>query len=304
MENTYVLETRGLSHHFADGATVLNHINLQVPAGSVYGFLGPNGAGKTTTLRLVLGLLQKQQGEILVFGQDFDRHRIGILQRTGAMIESPSLYGHLTAAENLQVLQKIYQCPAERIGQVLDKVGLAGTGNKKAARFSLGMKQRLSIAMALLHEPELLILDEPTNGLDPNGMIEVRELLLELNRKHGTTILISSHLLGEIEKMVSHVGIIHHGHLLFQGTLAGLQSERAAGARLSISTSDLEQTAAILRTRGFEPSQADTRLSLPMPAPEVIAAIVRELISANINLYELSPIQNDLEAIFMGMITN
>ena len=145
MKNDLVLETLQLSHRFAEGSSILEDIHLQVPAGSVYGFLGPNGAGKTTTLRLVLGLLKKQQGSIRVFGKSFEKHRIEILRKIGAMIESPSLYGHLTAVENLLVLQIAYQCPKERIGQVLEMVGLAKTGTKRTARFSLGMKQRLGL---------------------------------------------------------------------------------------------------------------------------------------------------------------
>jgi ABC-type multidrug transport system ATPase subunit len=304
MKNPYALETTGLSHRFADGASVLKDIQLQVPAGSVYGFLGPNGAGKTTTLRLVLGLLKKQQGAVLLFGRPFEKDRMASLKKIGAMIESPSLYGHLTATENLLVLQKIYQCPVARIPEVLEMVGLPATGNKKAARFSLGMKQRLSIAMALLHEPDLLILDEPTNGLDPNGMIEIRELLLNLNRQRGITILISSHLLAEIEKMVSHVGIIHHGQLLFQGTLLQLQQERTAGARLMLRTDQLEKTAAILKSLGHPATLIDNAFHLPMPEPESVAALVRELVGAGIGLYEVSPAANDLEAIFMKMITD
>ncbi|TFF33641.1 ABC transporter ATP-binding protein [Mucilaginibacter psychrotolerans] len=304
MEQPFLLETRSLSHRFADGAAVLNNINLQVPAGAVYGFLGANGAGKTTTLRLVLGLLKKQRGEILLFGRPLESNRLQALSRIGAMIESPSLYGHLTAAENLQVLQKVYRCPEARIAQVLEMVGLAATGNKKAARFSLGMKQRLSIAMALLHEPDLLILDEPTNGLDPNGMIEVRELLLHLNRQHGITIAISSHLLGEIEKMVSHVGIIHHGSLLFQGSLADLQQERAAGARMILKTSDRQKTMAIMQAQGMQATFSQDAFSLPMPGPEATALLIRQLVGQGVDVYELSPIKNDLEAIFMDMITN
>lgn len=304
MENAYVLETNKLSHSFADGAMILNDINLRVPNGSIYGFLGPNGAGKTTTLRLILGLLKKQQGEISIFGKSFHQHRLELLQKIGAMIESPSLYGHLTATENLAVLQKIYQCPKERIPQVLQMVGLAATGLKKVSHFSLGMKQRLSIAMALLHEPSLLILDEPTNGLDPNGMIEVRELLLSLNKQYGITILISSHLLGEIEKMVTHVGIIHQGNLLFQNTLVELQKQRASNAQLALKTSNVRQTSELLIAKGIPCNVMDTFINIPMQEPALIASLVRELVNANINIYEVSPLQNDLEAIFMEMITN
>lgn len=170
-----------------------------VPKGSIYGFLGPNGAGKTTTLRLILGLLKRQTGSINVFNVPFDENRIEILNQTGSLIESPSLYSHLTAYENLNVLRKIYQCPESRINDVLELVGLSNTGKKKSGLFSLGMKQRLGIAIALLNNPALLILDEPTNGLDPNGILEIRELLKRINAESGITIVISSHLLSEIE---------------------------------------------------------------------------------------------------------
>src|SRR5829696_3960962 len=175
------VETTDLGHGYSGDAAVLCGIDLQVPQGSIYGFLGPNGAGKTTTLRLILGLLKKQEGSIKIFGEDFEKHRVASLRKIGSLIESPSIYSHLTAVENLRLLQKIYQCPRARIDEVLELVGLANTRNKKAGQFSLGMKQRLSIAIALLNSPSLLILDEPTNGLDPNGMIEVRELLRRLN---------------------------------------------------------------------------------------------------------------------------
>jgi len=221
--STYILETTGLSHQFSPRQPVLDQVGLRVPKGSIYGFLGPNGAGKTTTLRLVLGLLKKQKGQIFFFGRPFETCRISTLQKVGSLIENPSVYGHLTAEENIRVFQKIYRCPPERIGVVLRESLLADTGRKKAGQFSLGMKQRLGIAIALLNDPELLILDEPTNGLDPAGIIAMRELLTSLNRGKGTTILISSHLLSEIDKLVTHAGIINKGSLVFQGTLTGLK---------------------------------------------------------------------------------
>jgi len=201
-------------------------MDLRVPVGSIFGFLGPNGAGKTTTLRLILGLLKKQAGEICIFGKPFASHRIAILSRVGSLIESPSIYSQLTATENLRVLQKVYRCPEDRIGQVLQLTGLGDTGKKKAGKFSLGMKQRLGIAIALLNDPVLLILDEPTNGLDPEGIVEMRELFLGLHAR-GATILLSSHLLGEMEKLITHAGIIHKGQLLFQGTLGELREGRS-----------------------------------------------------------------------------
>src|ERR1700712_3603967 len=162
-----ILETRELSHRFGDNGVALDNVDLQVPEGSIYGFLGPNGAGKTTTLRLVLGLLKRQHGSISIFGKPFEENRIECLKKIGSLIESPSVYSHLTAFENLKIYQNLYGCALSQINEALTLVGLASTGKKKAGKFSLGMKQRLSLAIAIMHRPSLLILDEPTNGLDP-----------------------------------------------------------------------------------------------------------------------------------------
>ena len=223
----YVLETKGLTYAFSREQRILDAIDLQVPPGSIYGFLGPNGAGKTTTLKLILGLLTPQQGDISFWGRSFAQHRIDMLRKVGSFIESPSLYSHLSAKDNLLVWQKIYRCSPAAIPHVLQLTGLSDTGTKKAGKFSLGMKQRLAIAVALLHDPALLILDEPTNGLDPQGIVDIRLLLQRLNREHGTTIIVSSHLLSEVAKLVTHTGIIHKGKMLFQGTLQQLLDKHA-----------------------------------------------------------------------------
>ncbi len=298
----YVLETRDLGHSFSENEIVLDDINLRVEQGSIYGFLGPNGAGKTTTLRLVLGLLKKQRGSIRVFGQKFADDRVDILRRIGSLIESPSIYGHLTAAENLKLLQKIYQCPKARITEVLELVGLANTGKKKAGQFSLGMKQRLSIAIALLHSPTLLILDEPTNGLDPNGIIEIRELLRRLNREHGITIVISSHLLSEIDKLVSHIGIINKGQMIFQGTLDDLKQKQQQSLSVVFETSDEGETRAVFARNGLQVSFKDGKFSMPALPKEQIARINRELVEGGVEVFEISVIKNDLETIFIDMV--
>lgn len=214
-----------LSHRFDNHHLILNNINMTIEEGSIYGFLGPNGAGKTTTLKLILGLLKKQTGDIHLFGKPMEEHRLENLKKMGSLIEMPSIYSHLTAKENLLIWQKIYRTPVSRIPEVLELTGLSQTGTKKAGNFSLGMKQRLGIAVALLHRPPLLILDEPTNGLDPNGIVEIRELLKHLNQQHGITILISSHLLAEVEKVATHIGIIHQGVMRFEGALSNLQGD-------------------------------------------------------------------------------
>jgi len=298
----YCLETNHLTHHFSDNDRVLDDINLQVEHGSIYGFLGPNGAGKTTTLRLVLGLLSKQQGNISFFGMPFNEHRVSILKKVGSLIESPSIYGHLTAIENLSLLQKVYQCPKERIQEVLTLVGLQLTGKKKASQFSLGMKQRLSIAIALLHEPSLLILDEPTNGLDPNGMIEIRELLKKLNREQGITIIISSHLLAEIERLVSHVGIINKGKLLFQGTLEELNEKQQQSSCVVFDTSNESRTLEIIRAHQLDGTIRNGKIIIPLVSKDQMAELNTKLVQSGVSVYEMSVVKNDLETIFMELI--
>jgi lantibiotic transport system ATP-binding protein len=300
----YCIETQNLTHRFSQQEVVLRDINLQVQTASIYGFLGPNGAGKTTTLRLALGLLKKQQGSISFFGLPFQENRLPILKKIGSLIESPSLYGHLTAKENLSLLQKVYQCPKERIQEVLNLVGLPNTMGKKASQFSLGMKQRLSIAIALLHNPALLILDEPTNGLDPNGIIEVRELLKKLNQEKGITILISSHLLAEIEKLVTHVGIINKGQLLFQGTLDELKDKQQQSLSTIFETNDPERTMQIMTDRNLMPRLESGKFFLPSLSKETISTVNQQLVKSGIAVYEISVVKNDLETIFIDLINH
>ena len=298
----YCIETEKLVHKFSAEETVLNGISLQVPYGSIYGFLGPNGAGKTTTLRLILGLLKKQKGDIKVFNKSIGTERIEILKNLGSLIESPSLYGHLNATENLKILQTIYQCPKSRIAEVLKIVGLSNTGDKKTAKFSLGMKQRLSIAIAILHNPALLILDEPTNGLDPNGIIEIRELLKTLSTEHKMTIVISSHLLSEIEKMVTHLGIIHKGSLLFQGTLEELKWQQTISSVIKFTTNDATKTSEIINRNGLVPGHVDGQTTIPLVEKEIVAQLNQQLVNAGIKVYEINVIKNDLESIFIDLV--
>lgn len=299
----FCIETKNLTHRFSTLEVVLNNINLQVPEGSIYGFLGPNGAGKTTTLRLILGLLKKQTGDILVFGKPFQENRIEILKKVGSLIETPSLYGHLTAIENLKIFQKIYQCPISRITEVLALVGLENTEKKKVSQFSLGMKQRLSIALSMLHNPSVLILDEPTNGLDPNGIIEIRELLKKLNHENRITILVSSHLLSEIEKLVTHVGIINKGNVIFQGTLDELLNKQKQSSHLVFDTNDTEKASKIFKENDMVSETKNGKIIIPIVEREKIAILTEELVKNKIKIYEISSVKNDLESIFIE-ITN
>jgi lantibiotic transport system ATP-binding protein len=302
MTSTAIVKSTGLTYRFNKGEKTLDNINLQVEKGSIYGFLGPNGAGKTTTLRLLLGLLKKQEGSITVFEKEFDQHRIESLRKIGSLIEQPSLYLHLTARENLEVWRKIYSAPKEAIAPVLKLVGLENTASKKARQFSLGMKQRLSIAIALLHNPQLLILDEPTNGLDPTGIIEIRELIKRLNKENGVTIIVSSHILLEVERMATHVGIINKGKMLFQGTLNELQQKMHTHCSLQIDTSD--NTKALQLLSEYRPQNANGCLLLQVKERSAAAAINRTLVEQNIDVFLLQPQQNDLEQIFLNITSN
>jgi len=295
-----IIKTTGLNYFFSRGQQTLHNINLQVEKGSVYGFLGPNGAGKTTTLRLLLGLLTNQQGKIELFGDDMQHNRLPILKRLGSLIEQPSLYSHLTAKENLEVYRRIYGVDKTRVAHVLQLVGLQDTGKKKAKQFSLGMKQRLSIAIALLHNPELLILDEPTNGLDPNGIIETRELIKKLNSELGVTILVSSHILAEVEKMATHVGIINKGKMLFQGPLRDLQQMQTRKSFLNVKTSNNDAAFELLQS-AFAVERVNGHLQLPYQDNAATANLNRLLVANNIDVFMLQPQQNDLEQLFIDI---
>lgn len=299
----YCIETINLTHKFAENEIALSNVNLQITEGSIYGFLGRNGAGKTTTMKLILGLLKKQSGEIRVFGRPFEKNRVEILRRVGSMIESPSIYAQLTAVENLKIIQKVYDCPKRRIGEVLELVGLEKTGGKRAGQFSLGMKQRLSIAIALLHSPSLLILDEPTNGLDPNGIRETRELLKKMNADHGITILISSHLLSEIEKLVTHLGIINRGKILFQGTFDELVSRQRQNSFIVFETGDEMKTRQIIGDCGFSSRIEPGGIAVPFLEKKQIARVNRKLVQSGVEVYKIAKIENDLEKIFFDVIS-
>jgi len=211
----YVLETRNLSKQIR-GQRIVKNISLQIPRGSIYGLLGPNGAGKSTTLKMLSGLLRPSEGEVRVFGKPWRREH---LERIGTLIETPALYGNLTAYENLLVHTRLMGLPEDTIDEALEITGLKQTGKKLVSQFSLGMKQRLGLAIALLGDPEILILDEPTNGLDPIGIEEFREMIRFLNSK-GKTILLSSHILSEVAQLVDHIGIISDGELKLQSPIS------------------------------------------------------------------------------------
>ncbi len=237
-KNNYAIETTNLNYIFSRGKKVVNDVGLHVPEGSIFGFLGPNGAGKTTTIRLLTGMLENDPDNIFIQGSSLKKNIPGVFTSMGTLIETPSLYLHLSGRDNLKLITRLRNMDEKRIDDVLKIVSLQNDARRKVKEYSLGMKQRLGIALALLPEPSLLILDEPANGLDPAGIIEIRELLIRLNRDHGKTIFISSHLLNEVEKTCTHVGIIHKGKLLFQGSMTDLQQNAGHGKQVTFGVAD------------------------------------------------------------------
>lgn len=217
--------------------TAVNDVTLSVRKGSIYGFLGPNGAGKSTTMKMLLGLTEPSNGTFSVNGKNFPADRLAILKSVGSLIESPSFYANLTGRENLDIIRRILGLDKRSVDEALELVGLREFGNRLAKKYSLGMKQRLGLASALIGKPPILILDEPTNGLDPAGIHEIRNLIKSLPSLYDCTILISSHMLSEIELMADDIGILNHGRLLFEGSLEDL---RQSAARAGYSTDNLE----------------------------------------------------------------
>ena len=217
------ITTKNLTRKFGELKAV-NALNLEVPKGSIYGFLGPNGAGKTTTIRLILGLIKLHAGHIQVFGRPFMKEKRSLLKQIGALVESPSVYNHLTGRENIEITRRLLKVSKENIDFVLNTVNLEDAADRKVGQYSTGMRQRLGLALALMHNPKLLILDEPTNGLDPAGIQEFRHLIQSFPKEKGITVFLSSHLLSEVEQMATHIGVINKGQLLFQGAMADLKS--------------------------------------------------------------------------------
>lgn len=293
-----IIETRKLSYRFGANQ-VLDQVSLQVEAGSIYGFIGPNGAGKTTSIKILLNLLQTEDKKVFLFGKEFRNNRIDILSRIGSLVEQPAIYYHLSGRENLINRARLLQISEVRVDEILKLVGLSEHADKKAGQYSLGMKQRLGIGLALLPDPELLILDEPTNGLDPNGIIEIRNLLRKLVYEMGKTVFISSHLLSEVEKMVSHIGIINHGKLVFQGSLEELH--KISKKQIHIQVSYPDKAKELLIKNGYLTELFDETLFIPYQSKEQVAEINQLLVSNNHKVYSLSQSQENLENLFLSI---
>lgn len=294
-----VIETKALCKQYGPH-TAVDHVELHVPQGCVYGFIGPNGAGKSTTMKMLLGLIHPTAGRVRLLGQELtEKSRLPLLRQTGSLIESPAGYLHLTAQENLEIVADLKGVPHKDIGRVLDIVHLTQDRNRRVGQYSLGMKQRLGIAMALLGSPKLLILDEPTNGLDPAGIQEMRALIRNMPAATGATVLISSHLLGEMEQMVEQVGIIDHGHILFEGPLTKLQ--RHSRGNVTLRLLDPAKAAPILRANGLTAHSDSCVVTLPPLQDALLADLVQKLAACGAGVVELTPHTKTLEEIFLSL---
>ena len=294
-----VIETKALCKQYGPH-TAVDHVELHVPQGCVYGFIGPNGAGKSTTMKMLLGLIHPTAGRVRLLGQELtEKSRLPLLRQTGSLIESPAGYLHLTAQENLEIVADLKGVPHKDIGRVLDIVHLTQDRSRRVGQYSLGMKQRLGIAMALLGSPKLLILDEPTNGLDPAGIQEMRALIRNMPAATGATVLISSHLLGEMEQMVEQVGIIDHGHILFEGPLTELQ--RHSRGNVTLRLLDPAKAAPILRANGLTAHSDSCVVTLPPLQDALLADLVQKLAVCGAGVVELTPHTKTLEEIFLSL---
>ena len=294
-----IIETKNLTKEYKGGYAV-NNLNISIDEGQVYGFLGPNGAGKTTSIRMILGLITPTKGSVEVFGKEQNsKNRSEILKDIGALIENAASYNHLTAYENLKIMRQLTNAPYDNIDRVLKTVRLHDVKNKLVKEFSLGMRQRLGLAMALLRNPKLLILDEPTNGLDPSGIHEIRELIKEIPKTYGSTVLISSHLLSEIDQMATNVGIITKGSLVYQGTIEDLRSK--GEEKIILRTDNIDKTLNVLKENGVLGKVNKDCIEMSYFNDNTLGKIVNSMVLKGINLYRIEEAKTSLEDIFLSM---
>ena len=296
----YVLETNGLSKRYRD-FTALNGLNMHIPKGSIYGFVGRNGAGKTTLIRLICGLQEPTSGSFILYGaKNTDTKIERARRRMGAVVESPAVYPDMTAEENLRQQYLVQGMPsADGIAELLHLVGLDGTGKKKVKNFSLGMRQRLGIAVALAGNPDFLVLDEPVNGLDPQGIIEMRELILKLNREHGITVLISSHILDELSRLATHYGFIDGGRMVKE--MSAEELEKRCRKCLRAEVSDTKALARVLESMNAEYriidfNHADIYAEIP------VTTLVSALAIENCTVNKIVEQDESLESFYMNLV--
>jgi ABC-type multidrug transport system ATPase subunit len=295
-----VIKVQGLSKNFG-AIQAVDQLSFEVEAGQVYGFLGQNGSGKSTTIRMLLSLIHPSQGHIEIFGRSLTNHRSAILEQVGAVIERPDLYPYLTAQEHLTLFAKLrkQKITASKIEATLSQVGLLARANDKVQTYSLGMKQRLGIGIALLHDPQLIILDEPTNGLDPQGIADIRQLIKSLSKDQGKTILVSSHLLSEIEQIASHILIIHQGKKMAEGPTSSLLDPNKTIVQIkTIDDADAKQK---LMDSAYRSNLLERTEGLYLRIPQLeIPALNAWIVASNIDLVSLDA-KNSLEDYFLQL---
>ena len=292
-----IVATDNLSKEY-DGVYRVQELDIRIKEGDIYGFLGPNGAGKSTTMKMLLGLVKPTSGTIEIMGKPFnEKTRRDILASVGSLIESPSYYGHLTGRENMEIIRRLLDLPQKNIEEAVHIVRMENQMEKKVKNYSLGMKQRLGIAMALARFPKLLILDEPTNGLDPAGIEEMRELIKTLPKQYGMTVMISSHILSEIDQMATVVGIINQGCLIFQERMSVLDTQREP--QIVLRTSDNNRTYQLLKK--VNPQRTADGLQIGALTDEQTGAVVQCLCSNGISVYRVEEHRESLEDIFLNL---
>ena len=298
----FLIQTKNLNFQFNKKRKILENLSLNIPKGSIYGFLGPNGAGKSTTMRLITGLINEQNAaSIYLFGQPLEKQLPEVFKKIGSIIETPTLYFHLSGYNNLKLIATIQNVSESKIQEMLELVGLAKFQKQKAKQYSLGMKQRLAIGMALLNDPELLILDEPVNGLDPQGIVEIRELIKRINKEKGITILISSHLLSEIEKTCTHLAIINQGKLKFEGSMADL-SLKNKNVTVEVLLDEVSKYESKLEK--FEVLKIDSkRLQFTLQHENEIPELIQNLVQNDFQIFEVTK-RGGLEDWFMNLTDN
>jgi ABC-2 type transport system ATP-binding protein len=299
--DTTVIATHALTKRYRDVLAV-DGLDLDVRRGEIYGFLGRNGAGKTTTIRMLLGLIRPTAGEASVLGRSIVPGETAVWGRVGFLVESASAYPNLTVRENLDIQRRLTGAPRAAVGEAIERLRLSEYADRRAGRLSLGNKQRLSLARAMLHKPDVLVLDEPANALDPAGIVQIREILRSLADKQGATVFMSSHILGEVTHLADRVGIIHEGRLIEELDREDLQAK--ARAYLLVTVNDPERAEALLRGAGFaqierDPDSPDSLRVLD--AADRSAEVARTLVGAGLELTGLTPMREDLETYFLRL---
>jgi ABC-2 type transport system ATP-binding protein len=291
------IETASLTKRFG-GQAAVSEVDLHVPQGAVYAFLGPNGAGKTTTIRMLLGLIRPSAGRVRIAGCDMASDRQGAARQIGALLEARATYDHMTGRENLDITRRLLGLPAGEADRALELVGLdAAAAGRRVGHYSLGMRQRLGLARALIGRPRVVLLDEPMNGLDPEGIAEMRRTIGALPAQSGVTVFLSSHLLDEVEQAATHIGLMRRGRLIAEGPLKALLGRTPP--RLFVRTDDDARAASVLRDSGFDAErEADGVLATGPDLDTTQAA--RRILSAGLELYELALRRPDLEALYMA----